>query len=152
MATTPGTSLASTACFSTPAITVRAGMTLPCARARRGSVATAATAAAPFNTSRRLCGVMAYPSSALRRIDPHDLVEPAPPDVERGVRDELDDLRLGEVAAQLGPQRLVHFLVIDGELLGVLAEVPDLRVDLVDRQRRDPRHRRLLNSGCRRSR
>src|SRR5919108_4518439 len=116
MATTPGTSLASTACFNTLSIRVRAFMTLSWALARPGTDATAATAAAPCSSSRRLC-VMAR-SSWLRRLDSHDLVEASPSDVERRVRDELDDLGLGEVAAQLRPQRVVDLAMVDGQLLG----------------------------------
>jgi hypothetical protein len=32
---------------------------------------------------------------------------------------ELDDLGLGEVLAQLGPEGVVDLVVVDGELLGV---------------------------------
>src|SRR5712691_5322587 len=71
MATTPGTSLASTACFSTLSMRARDCGVLPCAAARRNLVAppkltdvATATAAAPFKRSRRLCsvGVIAWPS------------------------------------------------------------------------------------------
>ena len=58
------------------------------------------------------------PSQPLRRIQPHDLVETAPADVERRVRDQLDDLGFREVLSQLRPLRVVDFLVIDRELLG----------------------------------
>jgi hypothetical protein len=57
------------------------------------------------------------PASALRGIQPDDLVEAAEADVERGVGDQLDQLRLGELAAQLPPQGIVDLLVVDGELL-----------------------------------
>src|SRR5438309_9984821 len=61
MATTPGTSLASTACFSTPSMRARDCGALPWAWARPLVIGLAtptdvatATAAAPFNRSRRL--------------------------------------------------------------------------------------------------
>src|SRR5437879_11434717 len=44
---------------------------------------------------------------SLGRIQPHDLVEAPEPDVQRGVGDQLDDLGLREVPAQLGPERVV---------------------------------------------
>src|SRR5690242_5643041 len=56
-------------------------------------------------------------SAALRGIQPDDLVETAEADVERGVGDQLDQLRLGELAAELRPQGIVDLLVVDGELL-----------------------------------
>src|SRR6266849_3990263 len=71
MATTPGTSLASTARFSTLSMRARDCVAPPWAAARRDPVApprltdvATATAAAPFKRSRRLCGVgvIAWPS------------------------------------------------------------------------------------------
>jgi hypothetical protein len=37
---------------------------------------------------------------------------------------QLDDLRLGEVLAQLRPQGVVDLVVIDGELLGIAQRGP----------------------------
>src|SRR5882672_9170268 len=81
----------------------------------------------------------ALPSGvALRRIKPDDLVEPAKADVERCVRDQLDDLGLRELAPQLGPERVVDLLVVDRELLrepdrGPLARGQEIRALVVDR-------------------
>src|SRR2546422_185039 len=140
MATTPGTSLASTACFSTPSMRVRACVALSWASARpRPTEAAAVRATAPFNTSRRLCGVDIASSSCCartyrsRRIQPQDLVEPSPTDEERRVGDQLDDLGLGEMAAQLGPERVVDLLVVDGELLGEPQGGPLARRDQIGR-------------------
>src|SRR5207245_416838 len=91
----------------------------------------------------------------LRRIYPYDLVEPAEADVERRVGDQLDDLGFREVAAHLGPERVVDLAVVDRELLGEpdrgpFARAQEVRVfvvDLVNAQRLDPRHRRLLSHG-----
>ena len=60
---------------------------------------------------------MASSAPALRRIQADDVVEPSPADEQRGVRDELDDLRLGEVTAQLGPESVVDLAMVDGQLL-----------------------------------
>ena len=54
---------------------------------------------------------------ALGRIQPDDLVEPAETDVERCVRDQLDQFGLREFPPQLGPERVIDLLVVDRELL-----------------------------------
>src|SRR6266567_2645885 len=53
---------------------------------------------------------------ALGGIQPDDLVEPAEPDVERCVRDQLDQFGLRELPPQLGPERVINLLVVDSEL------------------------------------
>src|SRR6266852_7221698 len=75
----------------------------------------------------------------LRWIYPHDLVESAEADVERRVRDQLDDLGFREVAAHLGPERVVNLVVVHGELLGEpdggpLARAQEVRALVVDRR------------------
>src|SRR5438105_14664050 len=99
MATTPGTSLASTACFSTPSIRVRACMALSWASARpRPTDAAAVMATAPFNTTRRLCGVgvmsraflVGAGASTSRGIQFYDLVELSEPDIDRHFCDQSD--------------------------------------------------------------
>ena len=75
----------------------------------------------------------------LRWIQPHDLVEPAEPDVERRVRHQLDDLGLREVRSHLGPERVVDLVMVDGELLGEpdgrpLAWAQEVRALVVDRR------------------
>ena len=75
----------------------------------------------------------------LRWIQPHDLVEPAEPDVERRVRHQLDDLGLREVRSHLGPERVVDLVMVDGELLGEpdgrpLARAQEVRALVVDRR------------------
>src|SRR5205823_9229010 len=72
------------------------------------------------------------------RLQSHDLVEASEADEQRRVGRELDDLRLGEVAAQLGPQRVVDLVVVDGELVGEpdgrpLARAQQIRALVVDR-------------------
>src|SRR5262245_51432660 len=57
------------------------------------------------------------PRPPLRWLQPDDLVEAAEADVEGGVSDQLDQLRLGELAAQPRPQGVIDLLVVDGELL-----------------------------------
>src|SRR5438309_5520104 len=75
---------------------------------------------------------------SLGRIQPHDLVEAPEPDVQRGVGDQLDDLGLREVPAQLGPESVVDLAMVDGELLrepegGPLARAQEIRGFVVDR-------------------
>src|SRR6267378_2290021 len=140
MATTPGTSLASTACFSTPSIRVRACMALSWASARpMPTDAAAVMATAPFNTSRRLCGVGVMSGSFLfgagastsRGIQSHDLVEPSKSNVERRVGDQLDDLGLREMTPHLGPELVVDLAVVDGQLLREPERRPLARADEV---------------------
>src|SRR5258708_29422991 len=121
MATTPGTSVAATACFSRPSMRVRACMALSWASARpMPTDAAAVMATAPFNTSRRLCGVGVMSGSFLfagastsRGIQSHDLIEPSEPDVERRVGDQLDDLGLREMTTHLGPELVVDLAGVD---------------------------------------
>jgi hypothetical protein len=51
-------------------------------------------------------------------VDSHDLVEASEADVQRRVRHQLDDLGLAEVPTQLRPVRVIHVVVVDGQLLG----------------------------------
>src|SRR2546421_7029783 len=78
------------------------------------------------------------PSQPLRRIEPHDLVETAPADVEGRVRDQLDDLGFREVLPELRPLRVVDLLMVDGELLRevdgcAFARREEIRALVVDR-------------------
>src|SRR5213080_1999345 len=92
MATTPGTSLASTACFSTPRRLYGVGV---------------------------MCGSFLFGAGAStsRGIESHDLVEPSKSNVERRVGHQLDDLGLREMTPQLRPELVVDLAVVDGQLL-----------------------------------
>src|SRR5262245_50011105 len=78
---------------------------------------------------------------ALRRVDADDRVEPAEADVEGRVGGQLDDLRLREVRAQLGPEGVVDLVMVHGQLFDeadgrALARAQQVRGLVVDG--RDP--------------
>src|SRR5712691_1919888 len=91
------------------------------------------------STSNPIVLAMPPPTSVNRsNIDPHDVVEPSKPNVDRRVRDQLDDLSLREVPPQLGPERVVDLVMVDGELLReadgrALARAQQVRRLVVDR-------------------
>ena len=70
------------------------------------------------STGAKCSRACARTDAELHRIDADDLVEAPEADVKRRMRDELDDLGLGEVAPQLLPERIVDLVVVDGQLLG----------------------------------
>ena len=60
---------------------------------------------------------MSRSRAVLRGVYPHDCIQSTEADIERRVRHELNDLGLGEVTSQLGPERVIDLVVVDGELL-----------------------------------
>src|SRR5215470_16975066 len=73
----------------------------------------------------------------LRRIDTDDRVEATEPHEERGGHAQLDDLGLGEVAPELGEDRVVDLAVVAGHQVregesGTLTGAEEPRVLVVE--------------------
>lgn len=76
--------------------------------------------------------------SPLHGIDGEDGVEAAEPDEERGGHAQLDDLRLGKVAPELGEHRVVDLVMVGRHQLGegergALTRAEEIRGEVVER-------------------
>src|SRR5581483_11808821 len=117
MAWPPSRSMSAAVAFA-PGSSTSAQATRAPAAANASAVARPIPFAAPTTMATFCSSENAASITALRRIEADDLVQAPKPDEERRVGRELDDLALAEVLTQLVPERVIHFVVVDRQLLG----------------------------------